>query len=62
MNKSKRKVIITILLSAVIIAGIIIAVICNLPCSHKNTVILEGVSATCTQDGLTEGKNVRIAV
>lgn len=56
LKKSKRKVIIIISLSAVFVAGIIIAVICNLPCSHKNTVILEGVSATCTQDGLTEGK------
>lgn len=53
-NKINLIIITATALAAVIIAVIII--VCNLPCSHENTVILESVSATCTQDGLTEGE------
>ena len=56
-NSKKVKRIIMIAASAfiVVIAAVMVVIIATRPCEHKQTIVLEAVPASCTEDGKTEG-------
>lgn len=56
MKKSTTILILSIMFSCIIIVPTIIISILNYECPHKKTRILEAVTATCTEDGITQGE------